>query len=200
MLQENYNGPNIFQSAVLTHNDYLDDESCHRIQKIIRNNFFSKINKGVHNQNQPMIIKKRESLIGIPQIKKPKSDNPEENLHIKQINFSNKIRKNNYDRIEKYRRIKNNFISMSTNDIINVPHNYNDYKQELENYAKGARKMQLPKLEKKPIKDRYEMKYEPNYIDNVEKLFINPYLVNESELYTDYIENKKSKIPLNFFI
>ena len=60
--------------------------------------------------------------------------------------------------------------------------------------------MQLPKLEKKPIKDRYEMKYEPNYIDNVEKLFINPYLVNENELYTDYIENKKSKIPLNFFI
>lgn len=46
----------------------------------------------------------------------------------------------------------------------------------MENYVKDSRKIQLPKLDKKLTK-------EPNYIDNFEKLFINPYLVNDDELY-----------------
>ena len=63
----------------------------------------------------------------------------------------------------------------------------------MENYVKDSRKIQLPKLDKKPTK-------EPNYIDNFEQLFINLYLVNDDELYIYYIENKKSLIHLNINI
>ena len=61
----------------------------------------------------------------------------------------------------------------------------------MENYVKDSRKIQLPKLDKKPTK-------EPNYIDNFEQLFINLYLVNDDELYIYYIENKKSIIPFKY--
>ncbi len=198
MFRELYSQPNMAQSAVFLHNDYLNDESCNRIQNIIRNNFFSKINKAalIQNQQQPILIKKREN-IQLPQIKK---NNIPEDFKAKQKIFNNKIRKNNFERIERYKRMKNKMNSMSSNDIINVVHNYNDYREELEKFSNGIRKAELPKLYRKPIRDPFEIKYEPNYIDNVEKLFIKPYLVNDNELYTDYIENKKSKIPLNFII
>ena len=97
MFRELYSQPNIAQSAVFLHNDYLNDESCNRIQKIIRNNFFSKINKAalIQNQQEPLLIKKREN-IQLPQIKK---NIIPEDFKAKQKIFNNKIRKNNFERI-----------------------------------------------------------------------------------------------------
>ena len=144
MFRELYSQPNVAQSAVFLHNDYLNDESCNRIQKIIRNNFFSKINKAalIQHQQQPILIKKRDS-IQLPQIKKNVIP---EDFKTKQKIFNNKIRKNNFEKIERYKKRKNKLNSMSSNDIINVVHNYNDYREELEKFANGERKPELPKL------------------------------------------------------
>ncbi len=55
----------------------------------------------------------------------------------------------------------------------------------------------MPKIEKIQPKDFHAIKLEKNYIDNVEKLYIKPYSDKNNVVYTDYLKNSRSKIPLN---
>ena len=63
----------------------------------------------------------------------------------------------------------------------------------------NGRKPKLFKA-KKIYKDKYPIHYDYNYIDEVEKKFIKPYLSKDNIIYKEYIENKKSKTPFNFII
>ena len=73
------------------------------------------------------------------------------------------------------------------------------YKKELIKNNLNGRKFNLPKIEKKKPIDRYPIKIEKNYIENIENKYINPFVNNDNIIYTELIENKRSKIPLNFF-
>ena len=59
------------------------------------------------------------------------------------------------------------------------------------------KKIDLPKIEKKQLKDFHAIKLEKNYIDNVENLYIKPYFDKNNVVYTDYLKDSRSKIPLN---
>ena len=72
-----------------------------------------------------------------------------------------------------------------------------------EDYLKDENENDKKPLVFKPKKvyiDKYPISYDLNYIDEVEKKFIKPYLSKNNIVYKDYIVNKKSKTPFNFII
>ena len=75
--------------------------------------------------------------------------------------------------------------------------NKEDYKTLMD--ENNNRKSPLPVI-KKVFKDNSPLYYDLNYIDEVEKKYIKPFLSNNNIKYRDYIENKKSKAPFNFII
>jgi hypothetical protein len=75
-------------------------------------------------------------------------------------------------------------------------------KRGITSVLENQREEQLKKpksIEKKKQIDRYPIKIEKNYIENIENKYINPFVNNDNIIYTELIENKRSKIPLNFF-
>ena len=166
--------------------DYLSDESCENIKTIVENNFFSNNNK--------------ESLIYYNPIKFKFSNNIELPLinNLKPKNeFNNKINQSiKKENLEIKKKIKHN--SKSYNNIkIQSEENNNLFNKV--NVLKN-RKILLPKLKKKTPIDKFPIKYHSNYIDQVEKFFIKPYLNKDNIIYEEYIENKQSKIPFNFIM
>ena len=162
--------------------DYLSDESCSNIEKIVKNNFFSKNPKESLIYYNPIKLTSRND-IELPPIKTQKNDYLSSNI----------------SKIIKKEKIVN---SMSDNQI-RKKKPFQLFKKQLKlilNNPLMIRKASLPKLDKKPPIDRFPIKYKENYIDNVEKNFINPYLNKGNVIYNDFLENKKSKIPFNFII
>lgn len=180
-------------SEILMEKDYLNDNSCRRIQSLMRNNYFSRLDRASLKHFQPKLVPENNQSESLPSIKK---HHPIMTKQYKQILFSNKIRQENFEKEKKNPKKKKQRIKTEINN------NELDYRKELEeNLAKGVRKAKLPTIKRKQLVDYNALKYDTHYIDTIESRFICPYLnKNKYSVYTDYIENKKSKIPLNFII
>lgn len=155
--------------------DYLSDESCDNIKKILDNNFFTnKINESLIHFKP--IRFQTKNFIELPPLKNLKQKIMNEKKSNKKIS-------------------KNHLNSKSLNDI-----GSNEFINLILNSKLQNRKIQLPKLKKNPPKDKFPIKYKSNYIDQVEKNFIKPYLNKDNIIYDDFLENKRSRIPFNFII
>ena len=171
--------------------NYLTESSCEQIQKILRKDYFNRLQKASLN-----------SLINyVNEDELPRPNNIEEinkkplKFAARQILFSDKIRKKNYNWIKKHPRKKN----LNETDAVKIGpiQNTEDFKT-LE-YENNSKKYTMVKA-KKIYKDKFPLHYDYHYIDEVENKFIKPYLSNENIIYKDYIPNKKSKTPFNFII
>ena len=168
--------------------NYLTESSCDEIQKVLRKDYFNRLQKVSLNNHINYINE---------------DDLPRQNINIesmnkkplkyaaKQILFSNKIRKNNYSWIKKHPRKKN----YNETDTIKMPIIKNT--EEITDYNDKRNSMFKAK---KIYTDKYPIYYDYHYIDEVENKFIKPYLSKENIVYKDFIENKKSKTPFNFII
>lgn len=186
-------------SEILMEKDYLNDNSCRRIQSLMRNNYFSRLDRASLKHFQPKLVPENNQSESLPSIHKR---HPIMTKQYKQILFSNKIRQENFEKEKKKPKKKKQKMETEINDNLFICNNEMDYRKELEdNLAKGVRKAKLPKIERKQLVDYNALKYDTRYIDSIENRFICPYLnKNKYSVYTDFIENKKSKIPLNFII
>ena len=172
--------------------NYLTESSCDEIQKVLRKDYFNRLQKASLNNLINYINEDdlpRQNNMNLEELnKKPLK------FAAKQILYSDKIRKNNYRWIQKHPRKKN----YNETDAIKISALKNeDYKTLMD--EDNGRKPKLFKA-KKIYKDKYPIHYDYNYIDEVENKFIKPYLNKENIIYKDYIENKKSKTPFNFII
>ena len=191
-INQNINYPPYSKKKIIKPN-YLTESSYAQIQSALRKNYFNRL--------QSISVNKRSNYIYDDEKNMNKSideyyERPTKFV-AKQIMFSNKIRKDNFNKIKKNPKKLNYNASESylTNEIKTL--DKDDYKtifDENEN-----RKSPLPKI-KKEFRDEGPLYYDLNYIDEVEKKYIKPYLSNNSIIYRDYIENKKSKAPFNFII
>ena len=165
--------------------DYLSDESCEEIEKIINNNFFSNRSKQSLIHYQPIRFE-TEKYIQLPPIK----NKNEQNEYMKK----KKLKTNKEQKIK-------HLNAMSTDDI-GLNTKYRELRKILleKKNKKVTLKMKLPKLAKKKPVDRFPIKYKASYIDQVENNFIKPYLSKDNIVYDDFIENKQSRIPFNFII
>ena len=176
--------------------DYLNDKSCKKIQNIMRRNFFNRLEMASPKYFDAKVEKNPDVVL--PPIKKPKHKMTK---HYLQLAFSDKIRKENYERERRYKLTHPQTESSKTYSDYLTSGNEDDYRKEMEdNLSKGIRKAKLPKLERRQMIDLHAMKYDTRYIDKVEEKFIKPFLSRDNMIYCDYIENKKSRIPLNFMI
>ena len=173
--------------------NYLTEASCLRIQEALRQDYFKRLKNVSINKLQNNFFDNEETKI--------RNLNLEEMYEkptkyaAKQIMFSNKIRKDNYDWIKKHpKKSKNNELDFESNHVYNNTEEYR--KQIMESHEK---KSPLPVI-KKPVKDKNPLYYDLGYIDEVENKFIKPFLSNDNIIYTDFIKNKKSKTPFNFII
>ena len=170
--------------------NYLTESSCEQIQKVLRKDYFNRLQKASLNN---LINYVNEDDL-------PRPNNIEEinkkplKYAAKQILFSDKIRKNNYNWIKKHLRKKN----YNETDAVKIAtiQNIGDIKT-LEDENDGKKHMIKAK---KIYIDKFPLQYDYHYIDEVENKFIKPYLSNENIIYKDYIPNKKSKTPFNFII
>ena len=174
-------------------NNYLTDSSCNTIQKILRDDYFSRLQKASLNNLINYVTEDDNNF------------KTNKNIHLtldnihkkpikqaaKQIVYSNMIRKNNFNRIKKHPR--KNLLNMNENKSVD---NFNELIRE---NNEEDNKPLIFKI-KKVYKDKYPIKYDLNYIDEVENKFIKPYLSKNNVVYHDYIVVKKSKTPFNFII
>ena len=173
--------------------NYLTESSCEAIQKVLRKDYFNRLQKASLNNlinyiNEDELPKQHN--INLEEMnKKPLK------YAAKQILFSDKIRKNNYKWIKKHPR-KKNYVEQEANKFGELKNN-EDYKTLMD--EGNDKKSNLFKAKKIYI-DKYPIHYDNNYIDEVEKKYIKPYLSKENIIYKEYIENKKSKTPFNFII
>ena len=173
--------------------NYLTESSCEEIQKVLRKDYFNRLQKASLNNHV--------NYINEDEIPPQNNENLEENKKYlknaaKQILFSDKIRKKNYSWIKNHRRKKN----YNETDIIKMDLLKNeDYKTLVNENNNNDRKNNMFKA-KKIYKDKFPIFYDYHYIDEVENKYIKPYLSKENVIYKDYIENKKSKTPFNFII
>ena len=173
--------------------NYLTESSCEVIQKVLRKDYFNRLQKASLNNHI--------TYINEDDLPPQNNDNLEENKkHLKyaakQILFSDKIRKNNYHWIKKHPRKKND----KDADLIKMNLQKNeDYKALIAENSDNDRKSNMFKA-KKIYKDKFPIYYDYHYIDEVENKFIKPYLSRENVVYKEYIECKKSKTPFNFII
>ena len=174
-------------------NNYLTDSSCNTIQKILRDDYFSRLQKASLNNLINYVTEDDNNF------------KTNKNIHLtldnihkkpikqaaKQIVYSNMIRKNNFNRIKKHPR--KNLLNMNDSKSVD---NFNELIRE---NNEEDNKPLIFKI-KKVYKDKYPIKYDLNYIDEVENKFIKPYLNKNNVVYHDYIVVKKSKTPFNFII
>ena len=173
--------------------NYLTESSYEQIQNILRKNYFNRLQNISYNKRPNYIYD--DEIRGVNKNLEEMNERPTK-YAAKQIMFSNRIRKENYN------KIKNNPKKIVYNS--SMPHitsqidkNDDDFKNLLE--ENRYRKSPLPII-KKVLKDSSPLYYDLNYIDEVEKKYIKPFLSNNNVKYRDYIENKKSKAPFNFII
>ena len=175
--------------------EYLNDKSCKKIQSIMRRNFFNRLELASPKYYDAKVEKSPEVLL--PPIKKAKRKSK---LTL-QLAFSDKIRKENFERGKKYKLTHPQTETSKSYREMTARAYEDDYRKEMEdNLSKGIRKAKLPKIERRQLVDFHAMKYDTRYIDKVEEKFIKPFLSRDNMIYCDYIENKKSRIPLNFMI
>ena len=187
-----YNPKNILYNKM----NYLTDSSCSEIQEILRKDYFSRLQKASLNNLLNYVTEDDANF------KTNKNMNLDD-LHkkpikyaAKQILFSDKVRKNNFNRIKKYPRR-----SLNLNDKKTIPVlKKTDSIQDLLYNSSDEDKKTLVFKPKKVYIDKYPISYDLNYIDEVEEKFIKPYLSKNTIVYHDYITNKKSKTPFNFII
>ena len=175
--------------------NYLTESSYEQIQKVLRKNYFNRL-ENISKNKQPNYIYDDE----IKEVNKNIDEFNERptKYAAKQIILSNRIRKDNYNRFKK--RPKNIIYNSSLPNLSNqimINSNKEDYKTLMD--ENNNRKSPLPVI-KKVFKDNSPLYYDLNYIDEVEKKYIKPFLSNNNIKYRDYIENKKSKAPFNFII
>ena len=172
--------------------NYLTESSYAEIQSALRKDYFNRL--------QNISLNKRSNYVYEDEMR-DMNKNLEDGYErptkyaAKQIMFSNKIRKDNYNKIKKNKR-KNGSMPHFSNQSTIDKENYNEYKTLLE---ENSRKSPLPVI-KKMFKDKSPLYYDLNYIDDVENKYIKPFLSNNNIVYREYIENKKSKAPFNFII
>ena len=169
--------------------NYLTVNSCDEIQKVLRKDYFDRLrsaslNKLINYVNED--DERNNKNLNIEEMnEKPLK------YAAKQILFSDKIRKNNFNLIKKSSRKRINTrkdeIKIPSEDLINLDRENNTKKNSL--------------LKPKKIYiDKFPIYYNYNYIDEVENKFIKPFLNKDNIIYKDYLENKKSKMPFNFII
>ena len=174
-------------NTIQNKNNNLTESSINQIQNQLRQNYFSSLqqaslNKYINYVNKDEVphnnnIENIEAAINKPL-----------NYAAKQVVFSNRIRKNNLNWIKKHPRK----IKQKENEKINVLYNFDDNNNEdKQKFIYGQKKIYI---------DKFPIKYNMNYIDEVEKKFIKPFLSGNNVIYRDYIEIKKSKTPFNFII
>ena len=152
--------------------NYLTDSSLSEIQKILRKDYFSRLQQASLNHlinyvNEDEIISKNNKNINLEEMhQKPIK------YAAKQILFSDKVRKNNFNKIKKNTR-NNNIININKSNTIPVMKDSDN-----EDYLKDENENDKKPLVFKPKKvyiDKYPISYDLNYIDEVEKKFIKPY-------------------------
>jgi len=169
--------------------NYLTVNSCDEIQKVLRKDYFDRLrsaslNKLINYVNED--DERNNKNLNIEEMnEKPLK------YAAKQILFSDKIRKNNFNLIKKSSRKRINTrkdeIKIPSEDLINLDRENNTKKNSLFK-------------PKKIYIDKFPIYYNYNYIDEVENKFIKPFLNKDNIIYKDYLENKKSKMPFNFII
>ena len=169
--------------------NYLTVNSCDEIQKVLRKDYFERLrsaslNKLINYVNED--DERNNKNLNIEEMnEKPLK------YAAKQILFSDKIRKNNFNLIKKSSRKRIN----TKKDEIKIPSEDLIYLDKENNTKKNS----LFKPKKIYI-DKFPIYYNYNYIDEVENKFIKPFLNKDNIIYKDYLENKKSKMPFNFII
>ena len=169
--------------------NYLTINSCDEIQKVLRKDYFERLrsaslNKLINYVNED--DERNNKNLNIEEMnEKPLK------YAAKQILFSDKIRKNNFNLIKKSSRKRIN----NKKDEIKIPSEDLIYLDKENNTKKNS----LFKPKKIYI-DKFPIYYNYNYIDEVENKFIKPFLNKDNIIYKDYLENKKSKMPFNFII
>ena len=169
--------------------NYLTINSCDEIQKVLRKDYFERLrsaslNKLINYVNED--DERNNKNLNIEEMnEKPLK------YAAKQILFSDKIRKNNFNLIKKSSRKRIN----TKKDEIKIPSEDLIYLDKENNTKKNS----LFKPKKIYI-DKFPIYYNYNYIDEVENKFIKPFLNKDNIIYKDYLENKKSKMPFNFII
>ena len=174
------------------YHNYLTESSCEQIQKALRLDYFKRLQSVSINKLQNNVVDNNEELkqrnINFEEI----NDRPMR-YAAKQIMFSNKIRKDNYNWIKKHPgKIKNEDLDSNANQVFNNTEEYRDQ-------VTASRKIDLPVI-KKVVRDKNPIYYDLGYIDEVENKYIKPFLSKDNIIYTDFIENKRSKAPFNFYI
>ena len=183
----------INQNIPLKKKNYLTESSCDEIQKVLRKDYFNRLQRASLNNLINYINEDelpRQSNLNLEEMnEKPLK------YAAKQILFSDKIRKNNYKSIKRHPRKKNyNETDAVKMHALKFPE---DFKNGIE--ENNEKKNTMFKA-KKIYKDKYPIYYDFRYIDDIENKFIKPYLSKDNLIYKDYIENKKSKMPFNFVI
>ena len=180
-------------------NQLLTEDKYNSIKNKLRKDYFSRLEKVSINKFSPIIIKAEDEDMngngyGINQKNLHSSTFPD--IEKKKM-FSNAIRKINFSWIKEHPR-KKHIDKEEARIARQVLSSTEDYRKEI--IAKMQMKeRELPKI-KKVYKDYNEIKYKPGYIDEVEKLFIKPYLSKSKEKYIDFVKIEKSKVPFNFII
>ena len=118
-------------------------------------------------------------------------------MNFPQILFSDKVRKNNFNKIKK--QPKRNSLNQKDSRTIPVLKNTDSLQDLMKDNNEEDKRAFIFKA-KKVYKDKYPISYDINYIDEVENKFIKPYLSKNTIVYHDYIPNNKSKTPFNFII
>ena len=189
---------NKYKSKSLNKMNYLTDSSCSEIQKILRQDYFSRLQKVSLNN---LINYVTDEDINYKTTDKHNHFEEMDKKHIKyaakQILFSDKVRKNNFNKIKK--QPKRNSLNQKDSRTIPVLKNTDSLQDLMKDNNEEDKRAFIFKA-KKVYKDKYPISYDINYIDEVENKFIKPYLSKNTIVYHDYIPNKKSKTPFNFII
>ena len=189
---------NKYKSKSLNKMNYLTDSSCSEIQKILRQDYFSRLQKVSLNN---LINYVTDEDINFKTTDKHNHFEEMDKKHIKyaakQILFSDKVRKNNFNKIKK--QPKRNSLNQKDSRTIPVLKNTDSLQDLMKDNNEEDKRAFIFKA-KKVYKDKYPISYDINYIDEVENKFIKPYLSKNTIVYHDYIPNKKSKTPFNFII
>ena len=152
--------------------NYLTVNSCDEIQKVLRKDYFDRLrsaslNKLINYVNED--DERNNKNLNIEEMnEKPLK------YAAKQILFSDKIRKNNFNLIKKSSRKRINTrkdeIKIPSEDLINLDRENNTKKNSLFK-------------PKKIYIDKFPIYYNYNYIDEVENKFIKPFLNKDNIIY-----------------
>ena len=180
--------------------NYLTDSSCSEIQKILRQDYFSRLQKASLNNLINYVTEEDPNFKTLGKhnhIEEVHNYNPI-NYAAKQVLFSEKVRKNNFNKTKK--RPKRNVLNSYDGKTMPVMKSMDSVQDLMKEEEEDNDKKMFVFKPKKVYRDLYPISYDINYIDEVEKKFIKPYLSKNTIVYHDYIVNKKSKTPFNFII